>query len=87
MGRTSPPIRVALDKEAERIRKSLEVIQDPSIRAALMDILSSYDDIIPLLMLIPPQLPIDSILLAALAKLWARVLELERKVASKSNTT
>uniref|UniRef100_A0A7C1II17 Uncharacterized protein n=1 Tax=Fervidicoccus fontis TaxID=683846 RepID=A0A7C1II17_9CREN len=86
MGRTSPPIRVALDQEAERIRKSLEVIQDPSIRAALMDILRSYDDIIPLLMLIPPQLPIDSILLAALAKLWARVLELERRVASKNNT-
>lgn len=85
MGRTSPPIRVALDKEAERLRRGLAVVRDPPLRRALEDILSSYNELIPFLALSSPQLPIDSILLSALVKLWNRVNELERKVALEGN--
>lgn len=86
MGRTSPPIRLALDLEAEKLRKSIGIIQDPLIREALLNILSSYNDIFPFLMSTSPQLPIDSILLAALTKLWVKVSELERKMAHKSDS-
>ena len=85
MGRTTPSIRMAIEKETRRIEKMLEYTHEPYARKALEEILEGYRELLPVFQAVPPDTPSEALLLTAIAKIYKRLIKLENKMDPEDN--
>ncbi len=85
MGRTVPTIRMVIEEEITRLRKLSLYIHDPLLKKSLEEILSSCNELMAAFKAVPLESPVDMILFASLLKLYARMIVIEQKLASKCN--
>lgn len=83
MGRTTPPVRMVIEAELERLKRLSEFLHDRELRKALEEIAEGYRDLGPAFKAVPPYDPAYAVLLSGLVRAYKRIDELEKKLESK----